>query len=280
MSDEPIYVTRPYLPPLEEFTPYLKDIWDRKWLTNGGPYHQELESELAKHLGVDHLALLSNGTIGLMVALQALRVTGEVITTPYSFVGTAHSLLWNNLRPTFVDIDPTTCNLNPSKIEAAITERTTAILPVHCYGTPCQVERIQQIADAHGLRVIYDAAHAFGVNYNDESVLKYGDLSVMSFHATKVFNTFEGGAIACPNADMKQHIDYLKNFGFADEVTVVELGLNGKMNEFQSALGLLQLRHVQAAAENRRKIAQVYVRELRNVPGITCLSATPGVLAE
>jgi dTDP-4-amino-4,6-dideoxygalactose transaminase len=275
--ERPIYVTRPFLPPLEEFIPYLEEIWASKWLTNGGPFHQKLENELAAYLGVEHLALVSNGTLGLVVALQALHVTGEVITTPYSFVATAHSLLWNNLKPVFVDIDPKTCNLDPEKIETAITPQTSAIMPVHCYGTPCDIEGIKRIADVYGLKVIYDAAHAFAVRAKGESILNHGDLSVLSFHATKVFNTFEGGAIVCHDAKMKQRIDYLKNFGFADEVTVTAPGINGKMNEFQSALGLLQLKHLQDAIEARKKIAQYYLEEFQELQGITCLAAQPGV---
>ena len=274
-SSSPIYVTKPFLPPLEEFLPYLEEIWASGWLTNNGPFHKRFENELAEHLGVEHLALVSNGTIGLIVALQALGITGEVITTPYSFVATAHSLLWNGLNPVFVDIDPETFNLDPLKIESAITPKTSAIMPVHCYGTPCDVESIQRIADRHGLRVIYDAAHAFGVRYRGQSLLGHGDLSVLSFHATKVFNTFEGGAIVCHDAETKQRIDYSKNFGFADEVTVVATGINGKMNEFQSALGLLQLRHIDAAIERRRRISEAYTRELRGVAGITCCTHSP-----
>ena len=272
-----IYVTKPSLPPLDEFLPYLEEIWTSRWLTNSGPFHQKLETELATYLGVEHLALVSNGTIGLVIALQALHISGEVITTPYSFVATAHSLLWNNLKPVFVDIDPTSCNLDPAKIEAAITPETTAILPVHCYGTPCDAEHIQRLADEYGLKVIYDAAHAFAVKENGESIFNHGDLSVLSFHATKVFNTFEGGAIICPDANMKQHVDYLKNFGFADEVTVTEPGINGKMNEFQAALGLLQLKHLQAAVDARKKIAQTYLWELHEVQGITCFQISTEV---
>ncbi len=274
-DNKPIYVTQPSLPPLAELLPYLESIWDSKWLTNGGPFHQQLEVRLAEYLGVGHLALVSNATIGLMVALQALQVTGEVITTPYSFVATAHSLLWNNLQPVFVDIDPGTCNMDPAAIEAAITPRTTALLPVHCYGTPCDVDAIQRIADAHDLHIIYDAAHAFAVRRGGESVLAHGDLSVLSFHATKVFNTFEGGAIICPDAQTKQRIDYLKNFGFADEVTVTAPGINGKMNEFQAALGILQLKHLAAAIAARRGIAEIYAAELHGVEGIRCLAAPP-----
>ncbi|WP_180980635.1 DegT/DnrJ/EryC1/StrS family aminotransferase, partial [Burkholderia pseudomallei] len=219
--DERIFVTQPHLAPLAEFLPYLEAIWESKVLTNGGPFHQQLEKALCDYLGVRHLALFTNGTLALVTALQALRITGEVITTPYSFVATAHSLLWNGIKPVFVDIDPSTLNLDPAKIEAAITPQTTAIMPVHCYGRPCDVAAIQKIADNYNLKVIYDAAHAFGVKTPDGSVLEHGDMSILSFHATKVFNTFEGGAIVCPDAKTKQHIDHLKNFGFVDEVTVV-----------------------------------------------------------
>lgn len=275
MTNKPITVTQPYLPPLEEFIPYLEEIWKNKWLTNNGPFHQELEKALAEYLGVGHLALFTNGTIALVTALQTLRISGEVITTPYSFVATAHSLLWNNIKPVFVDIDPVTMNLDPNKIEAAITPQTTAILPVHCYGNPCDVTAIQSIADTYGLKVIYDAAHAFGVEYMGESLLKHGDLSVLSFHATKVYNTFEGGAIVCPDAKTKQRIDYLKNFGIADEVTVMAPGINGKMNEVQAAFGMLQLKHIDYAIERRKAVDQRYRESLRDVPGITVLSKPP-----
>jgi dTDP-4-amino-4,6-dideoxygalactose transaminase len=266
------YVTQPDLPPLEEFIPYLEQIWESKWLTNNGPFHRQLEKALCDYLGVEHIALFANGTIALVTALQTLRITGEVITTPYSFVATAHSLVWNNIKPVFVDIDPKTCNLDPDKIEAAITPQTSAILPVHCYGNPCDVKRIQKVADTYGLKVIYDAAHAFGVIYKGESLLKHGDLSVLSFHATKVFNTFEGGAIVCPDAKTKQRVDYLKNFGFADEVTVVAPGINGKMNEFQASLGLLQLKHVDQAIARRKAIDRRYRQELSRIKGITLLA--------
>jgi dTDP-4-amino-4,6-dideoxygalactose transaminase len=269
MADKlPIYVAQPYLPPLEEFAPYLKKIWESKVLTNGGPFHGQLEQALCEHLGVEHLALFTNGTIALVTALQALRITGEVITTPYSFVATAHSLLWNGIKPVFVDIDPDTLNLDPARIEAAITPNTTAILPVHVYGRPCDVEAIQKIADNYNLRVIYDAAHAFGVQWRGSSVLSHGDLSMLSFHATKVFNTFEGGALICPDAKTKQRIDHLKNFGFVDEVTVVAPGINGKMSEFNAALGLLQLKHIDAALARRKEIAGRYRRSLSSIPGI------------
>lgn len=268
--DKPIYVTQPFLPSLEEYMPYLEQIWDSKWLTNGGPFHQELEKKLSNHLGVDHLALFANGTLALVTALQALRITGEVITTPFSFVATAHSLLWNGIKPVFVDIHPETFNLDPEKIEAAITPQTTAIMPVHVYGKPCHVEKIQKIADIYGLKVIYDAAHAFGVSYKGESLLKHGDLSTMSFHATKVFTTFEGGAIVCPDAKTKRRIDDLKNFGFADEVTVVAPGINAKMNEVQAAFGLLQLKHIDKAIARRREIDAQYREQLSSVPGIFC----------
>jgi dTDP-4-amino-4,6-dideoxygalactose transaminase len=271
MGDEPIYVTRPHLPPLKEFIPYLERIWESRILTNKGPFHQQLEVALCDFLGVEQLALFANGTIALVTALQALRVTGEVITTPFSFVATSHSLLWNGNRPVFVDIEPRTLNLDPRRIEAAITPQTTAVLPVHCYGNACDVDAIQAIADSYNLKVIYDAAHAFGVRRGDESLLRHGDLSVLSFHATKVFNTFEGGAIVCPDARTKQHIDRLKNFGFVNETTVVEPGINGKMSEFNAALGLLQLAHLDAALDRRREIDARYREHLRVVSGITCV---------
>jgi dTDP-4-amino-4,6-dideoxy-D-glucose transaminase len=256
------------MPPLEEFIPYLEEIWESKWLTNAGAFHEKLERELERYLGVRHLSLFANGTLALVTALQALRITGEVITTPYSFVATAHSLLWNNLRPVFVDIDPKTFNLDPDKLEPAISPMTTAILPVHCYGTPCDTGRIQEIADIYGLKVIYDAAHAFAVSQEEVSVASHGDLTVLSFHATKVFNTFEGGAIVSGDPRTKQRIDYLKNFGFADEVTVVAPGINGKMNEVQSAFGLLQLRYLAGAIESRRRIDERYREALSDLDGI------------
>lgn len=271
-SDEPIYVTQPNLPPLEEFIPYLQEIWDSKILTNGGPFHQQLEQALCDYLGVKHLALFTNGTIALVTALQALRIAGEVITTPYSFVATSHSLLWNGIKPVFVDIDPNTLNLDPAKIEAAITSHTTAIMPVHVYGHPCDVDAIQKIADRYNLKVVYDAAHAFGVQVNNGSVLNHGNLSVLSFHATKVFNTFEGGAIVCPDAKTKQHIDHLKNFGFVDEITVVAPGINGKMGEVNAAFGLLQLKHIYQALERRKEIDTIYRQQLDGVKGIRYLA--------
>ncbi|MBB3120846.1 DegT/DnrJ/EryC1/StrS family aminotransferase [Pseudoduganella violacea] len=266
----PIYVTQPYLPPLQEFLPYLEEIWENKFLTNCGPFHAQLERALADYLGVPHISLFANGTLALITALQSLRITGEVITTPYSFVATAHSLLWNGIRPVFVDIDPHTFNLDPDQIEAAITPHTTAIMPVHCYGQPCNVERIEEIASNYGLKVIYDAAHAFGVRHHGESVLQHGDISVLSFHATKVFNTFEGGAIICQDAKMKRHIDHLKNFGFVDEVTVVAPGINGKMNEVSAAFGLLQLKGIDGALARRARIDQRYRAGLQDVAGIRC----------
>ncbi|SAK99826.1 aminotransferase [Caballeronia fortuita] len=271
-ADERIYVTQPYLPPLREFIPYLEKIWNSKTLTNGGPFHQQLEKALCDYLGVEHIALFANGTLALVTALQALRVTGEVITTPYTFVATAHSLLWNGIKPVFVDIDPDTLNLDPSKIEAAITPQTTAIMPVHCYGRPCNVEAIQKIADNYNLKVIYDAAHAFGVQRDGSSVLRWGDLAVLSFHATKVFNTFEGGAIVCPDARTKQRIDHLKNFGFVDEVTVVAPGINGKMSEVNAAFGMLQLQHIDRALERRKEIDRLYRTLLADVKGVRCLN--------
>lgn len=255
-----IPVTQPFLPELSEFIPYLEKIWDNKWLTNNGPFHQQLEKELCEYLGVDYISLFNNATIALITALQALRISGEVITTPYSFIATSHSILWNGLKPVFVDIDPDTFNIDPKKIEAAITPNTTAIMPVHCYSSPCEVEAIQEIADNYGLRVIYDAAHAFGVNYKGQSILRYGDMSILSFHATKVFNTFEGGAIICQDAKTKQRIDRLKNFGIADELTVTAPGINGKMSEINAAFGLVQLKHINSAIEQRRRIDLAYRR--------------------
>jgi dTDP-4-amino-4,6-dideoxygalactose transaminase len=235
MKKDTIFVTQPFLPPLNDFIPYLEQIWNKKILTNGGPFHQQFERELCEYLGVEHIALFTNGTIALVTALQSLRITGEVITTPYSFVATSHSLLWNGIKPVFVDINQDTLNIDPKRIEAAITPQTTAILAVHCYGHPCDVEAIQRIADTYNLKVIYDAAHAFGVKDRDGSILRHGDLSVLSFHATKVFNTFEGGAIVCPDLKTKVRIDQLKNFGHVGETNVVASGINGKMSEFNAA---------------------------------------------
>lgn len=266
--EKKIYVTQPFLPPLEEYITHLRQIWENKILTNGGPFHQQFEKSLCRYLGVDHLALVTNATIGLVTALQALRITGEVITTPYSFVATGHALLWNGITPVFADVHPETLNLDPAKIEAAITPRTTAILAVHCYGNPCDVNAIQEIANRYNLRVIYDAAHAFGVSNHDGSLLRFGDLSVLSFHATKVFNTFEGGAVICPDAMTKAHIDRLKNFGFTDEVTVVAPGINGKMSELNAAFGVVQLNYIDEAFARRAEIDRVYREQLSDVPGL------------
>ena len=279
MSSKTVFVTQPYLPSLEEFIPYLEQIWDNKILTNGGPFHQQLEQALREHLGVEQVALFSNGTLGLITALQALRVTGDVITTPYSFVATSHALHWHGNRPVFVDVEPETLNLDPARIEAAITPQTTAILAVHCYGNPCDVQAIQKIADNYNLRVIYDACHAFGVEDDGGSVLRHGDLSVLSFHATKVFNTFEGGAIVCPDARTKQRIDHLKNFGFVDEVTVVAPGINAKMSEVNAAFGLLQLKHMEAVMARRAAIDATYRSALADVPGIRVLPKGQQVVA-
>jgi len=272
-----ITVTSPLIPPLEEFTPYLEDIWKRKWLTNNGYYHQELEKALCDYLKVPFISLFTNGTLPLIVALQALRITGEVITTPYSFVATTHALWWNGIKPVFVDIDPITCNLNPDKIEAAITPRTTAIMPVHVYGNPCDTKRIQEIADKYGLKVIYDAAHAFGVEIDGKSILNEGDMSTLSFHATKTYNTIEGGALVCRDEKTKQRIDYLKNFGFAGETTVVAPGINGKMDEVRSAYGLLGLKHVDNAITARKTVAQKYREALKDIAGIYFLEDITGV---
>jgi len=268
-QDEPIYVTRPHLPPLAEVTRLLEGVWERRILTNGGPLHQQLEEELAAYLGVEHLALVANGTLALLIALKALRLQGEVITTPFSFVATSEALSWNGLEPVFADIDPHTYCLDPASIEASITPRTTAILPVHCYGFPCDVEAIQRIADDYNLKVIYDAAHAFGVDCHCGSLLQHGDFSVLSFHATKVFNTFEGGAIVCPDAKTKKRIDRLKNFGFVDEQTVAANGINAKMSELHAAVGLAQLPGMDAAIEARRRVAEAYLEQLADLPGLT-----------
>lgn len=272
MEKSPIYVTQPSLPPLEELIPFLEQIWENKVLTNCGPFHQRLEAALCDYLGVSHISLFSNATIALITALKALDIQGEVITTPYSFVATAHALLWNEVKPVFVDIDPVTLNLDPAKIEAAITPLTKAIMPVHVYGQPCDVDAIEAIAKRHNLKVIYDAAHAFGVQCHCGSVLNHGDLSVLSFHATKVFNTFEGGAIISPDAETKRYIDQLKNFGFTSETTVVQTGINGKMSEFNSAVGLLQLKHIDVAIAQRQTIDVAYREGLKEVPGIRCLT--------
>lgn len=276
-THKPIYVTQPYLPPLEEFVPYLEQIWKNRWLTNAGPFHNQLEEALARHLDVPHLSLFCNGTIALVVALQALRISGEVITTPFTFVATTHSLLWNGIKPVFVDIKQDTFNLDPDRIEAAITPQTTAILPVHCYGNPCDVERIQRIADRYGLKVIYDAAHAFGVKNGGTSLLRAGDLTMLSFHATKSFNTFEGGAIVSPDERTKQRIDFLKNFGIADEVTVVAPGINGKMNELQAAFGLLQLRHLDDGLKKRQAVELRYRDALADIRGLRVQPPPPDV---
>ncbi len=254
----------------------LQQIWESKILTNNGPFHRKFEKELAEYLGVKYVSLFANGTLALLTALQALKISGDVITTPYSFVATTNSLWWNNLKPVFVDIDPFYHNLDPEKIAAAITPNTTAILPVHVYGNPANVQRIQEIADTFGLKVIYDAAHAFGVNYKGQSVLNYGDLSILSFHATKVFNTFEGGAIISHEEKTKKRIDYLKNFGFADEVTVTAPGINSKMNEVQAAFGLLQLKNLEANIEKRKKVAELYDKGLKDIDGIKLFKQYPG----
>lgn len=278
MVKKDIFVTRPHLPDLEEFLPYLQEIWSSGTLTNGGPFHQKFERALCDYLGVEHVALVSNGTLGLIIALQAMRAVGEVITTPYSFVATSHSILWTGGKPVFVDIDPRTLNIDPEKIESAITPQTTAIMPVHCYGNPCDVETIQKIADNYNLRVIYDAAHAFGVQDVGGSILRHGDISVLSFHATKVFHTFEGGAIICPDAKTKQRIDHLKNFGFIDETTVVAPGINAKMSEINAAMGLLQLKNIEGLILRRKEIDRAYHVGLDDVRGIDFLSANPAVV--
>lgn len=272
-----ITVTSPLLPPLDDFSKYLEDIWENKWITNNGSYHKALEDALCEYLKVPYISLFTNGTLPLITSLQALRITGEVITTPYSFVATTHSLWWNGIKPVFVDIDPQTGNLDPNKIEAAITPQTTAIMPVHVYGCPCRTKEIQDIADKYGLKIIYDAAHAFGVEVDGKSILNEGDVSTLSFHATKVYNTIEGGALIMHDAKMKQRIDYLKNFGFANEVEVVAPGINSKMDEIRSAYGLINLKLVNQSIEARHQVAIQYRKALKNVPGITVWNDIPGV---
>ncbi|MDY6488854.1 DegT/DnrJ/EryC1/StrS family aminotransferase [Acinetobacter faecalis] len=270
-----IFVTQPVLPHLADFIPYLEQIWDNKILTNCGPLHQQLEHELCEYLGVKYISLFNNGTIALITALQALGLEkGEVITTPYTFIATAHSIIWNNLTPVFVDIDILTSNIDPKKVEQAITDKTVAILPVHCYGLPCDVELLKDLADKHNIKLIYDAAHAFGVKHNRKSLLNYGDLSVISFHATKVFNTFEGGAIVSHSLEMKTKVDQLRNFGIVDEVTVSDVSLNGKLSEIHSALGLLQLKDIEQTLNARKVIDELYRELLRDVDGITCIKRT------
>lgn len=272
-----ILVTQPIMPDINEFVSSLEDIWARKWLTNNGKYHRELESALADYLGVPYISLFSNGTLALISALQHLKITGEVVTTPYSFVATTHALWWNNIKPVFVDIDPKTCNLDPDKIEAAITPKTTAILPVHVYGNPCEFDRIQEIADRYGLKVIYDAAHAFGVKQGGQSILNFGDLSILSFHATKVFNTIEGGAIVSPDEESKKRIDYLKNFGFAGETEVVAPGINAKMNEIQAAYGILQLKSIDKHIQKRKELTDIYRAKLSKIEGIRLLEENSNI---
>ena len=272
-----ITVTSPLLPNLDEFNKMLKEVWASKWITNGGQFHQQLEKALAEYLKVPYISLFTNGTLPLLTALQALRITGEVITTPYSFVATTHSIWWNGCRPVFVDIEESTCGIDPNKIEAAITPKTTAIMPVHCYGKPVNMDAIQAIADKYGLKVIYDAAHAFGVEVNGESVLAKGDLATLSFHATKVYNSLEGGALVMHDEQTKKRIDFLKNFGFANETEVVAPGINSKMDEVRAAYGLLNLRQVDEAIEKRHQVAVKYRNALRNVPGIRFFDDMPGV---
>lgn len=266
-----IFVTQPSLPPLEDYYEYLKSIWDTKWLTNQGEFHKEFEAKLAEYLGVNYISLFANGTLALICALQVLRVTGEVITTPFSFVATTHALHWNNIKPVFCDISASSPNLNPDKIEKNITPQTNAILPVHVYGLPCEVERIQEIADTYGLKVIYDACHAFGVKKKEVSITNFGDLSILSFHATKVFTTMEGGAIVCHDEKVKKRIDYLKNFGFAGETLVIAPGINAKMNEAQAALGLLQLKSIDHYIEKRKRVAFCYREKLEGIKGLDFL---------
>lgn len=277
MNNEQITVTSPLLPPLEEFIPYLQQIWDSKWITNNGQFHRLLEKALCEYLNVQYISVFTNGTLPLITALQALRITGEVITTPFSFVATTHSLWWNGIKPVFVDVDPVTGCLDPDKIEAAITPKTTAIMPVHVYGNPCNTKRIKEIADKYGLKVIYDAAHAFGVKVNGKSILEEGDISTLSFHATKTYTTIEGGALICHDEVSKKRIDYLKNFGFAGETEVVAPGINSKMDEVRAAFGLLNLKYVDDAITRRKTVAQAYRMALHNVHGVRILDDIKGV---
>ena len=277
MDKNTITVTSPLLPDRAEFELMLKEIWDSKWITNNGQFHKQLEKSLCEYLKVPYISLFTNGTLPLLTALQALRITGEVITTPYSFVATTHSIWWNGCRPVFVDIEESTCGIDPDRIEAAITPHTTAIMPVHCYGKPCDMERIQAIADKYGLKVIYDSAHAFGVEVNGKSVLEQGDLATLSFHATKVYNTLEGGAMVMHDEQMKTRIDYLKNFGFAGETEVVAPGINSKMDEVRAAYGLLNLKQVDEAIEKRHQVAVKYREALRGVKGVRFFDDMPGV---
>ncbi len=272
MKKPPIFVTQPSLPDLKNLMPYLEKIWNNKILSNNGPFHKQLEDELCNYLNVPYISLVSNGTIGLILAIKALDIKGEVITTPYSFVATANSLIWNNVKPIFIDIDPKTLNLDPKKIEASITPNTRGIMPVHVYGNPCDVIAIETIAKKYSLKVIYDASHAFSVECHDRSILNYGDLSVISFHATKVFNTFEGGAIISKDEETKNRIDHIKNFGFTGETTLGHIGINGKMSEFNASIGLLQLKQIDDNIKKRKNIDEAYRKTLKDIPGISCLT--------
>ncbi|HBH7054161.1 TPA: DegT/DnrJ/EryC1/StrS family aminotransferase [Morganella morganii] len=273
-----ITVTTPLLPPIAEITPYLNDIWNRKWLTNNGYYHQELERELCKYLGVKYISLFSNGTLALITALQALEIDGEVITTPYSFVATSHAIMFNHLTPVFVDINPKTFNLDPEKIEQAITEKTSAIMPVHVYGNPCEHKKIKDIADKHDLKIIYDAAHAFAVKKDGQSILNWGDLSILSFHATKTYSTIEGGAVICHSLEMKNKLDRLKNFGYSSETEISSLGYNAKMNEIQSAFGIASLKHIDNAIKIRKKVALEYQKSIAMIDGLSFLETSDDIV--
>jgi dTDP-4-amino-4,6-dideoxygalactose transaminase len=276
-NDRIVTVTEPYLPPLEEFVSYLEDIWSKKWITNNGFYHQKLEEVLCQFLKVPYISLFTNGTLPLLVALQVLNITGEVITTPYSFVATTHALWWNNIKPVFVDVDEKTGNLDPYKIEDAITSRTTAIMPVHVYGTPCDMAKIGEIADKFNLKIIYDAAHAFGVEKYGKSILTAGNISTLSFHATKTYNTIEGGALICHDIEMKQKVDKLKNFGFNSETEVTMVGINGKMDEIRAAYGILNLKYIDVVIEKRKSSTLQYRQGLCDIQGIRYMEDISGV---
>jgi len=265
---EPIYVTRPLLPSIKDYKKRIEDIWESQWITNNGQQHQELENKLQDYLKVDNLSLINNGTIALQIALKSLDLKGEVITTPFTFAATPHSISWNCLKPVFCDIDPETLNIDPDKIEDLITDKTSAILAVHVFGTPCDVDKIQKIADKYGLKVIYDGAHAFGTEINGTAIGNFGDITMYSFHATKLFNTIEGGALACNDKKLKEKIDLFKNFGIKNENEVVTIGTNGKMNEFQAAMGLEVLKEVDDERKKREEIKQVYYNKLKDIEGI------------
>jgi dTDP-4-amino-4,6-dideoxygalactose transaminase len=273
----PINVTQPLLPDLQDYCGILRQVWDNRFLTNNGPIAKRLEKELAGYLGVPHLSLFSNGTVALQLACRVLRLKGEVITTPFTFAATSHALYWNGLKPIFCDIDDETFTIDPDRVEESITPDTTAILPVHVYGNPCKVERLHEIADKHGLKIIYDAAHAFGVEINGKPVGSFGDISMFSLHATKIYHTIEGGALTFKNPGLKQRADELRNFGIIREDRIDEPGINGKLNEIQAGMGLLLLEMVDREIARRKEITRIYRDMLHNIPGIRINKDQDGV---